>query len=142
MKNKYFVLTVFLLFAGSVFSGCEHNQEDAKEDVKQANQAMIEAQTQFEKEWQQFKNDAELIIEANQKKINDFNTAMKATSENFKDKYENQVLTLEQNNIELQKKLNDYKYEGKDNWEKFKLKFNNDMDSIEIAITGLFKGKD
>jgi len=142
MKNKYFVLTVFLLFAGSVFSGCEHNQEDAKEDVKQANQAMIEAQTQFEKEWQQFKNDAELKIEANQKKIDDFNVAMKTTSDKFKDKYENEVLTLEQNNIELQKKLNDYKYEGKDNWENFKQEFNNDMDSIEIAITGLFKGKD
>ena len=141
MKYKYFILAVFLLIAGSVFSGCENNREDAKEDVKQANQAMIEEQTQFEKEWKQFKNDAELKIEANQKKINDFNTAMKATSENFKDKYENQVLTLEQNNIELQKKLNDYKYEGKDNWEKFKLKFNDDMKSVEIAITGLFKEK-
>ena len=141
MKYNYFVLTVFLLFAGLVFTGCENNQENAKEDVKQANQAMIEEQTQFEKEWKQFKNDAELKIEANQEKINDFNTAMKATSENFKDKYENQVLTLEQNNIELQKKLNDYKYEGKDNWEKFKLKFNDDIKSVEIAITGLFKEK-
>lgn len=142
MKNKYFILTVFLLFAGSVFTGCENNRENAKEDVKQANQAMIEEQAQFEKEWKQFKNDAELKIEANQKKIDDFNEAMKATSENFKDKYENKVLTLEQNNIELKKKLNDYKYEGKDNWENFKRKFNNDVDSIEIAITGLFKEKD
>jgi hypothetical protein len=142
MKNKYFILAVFLLIAGSVFTGCENNREDAKEEVKQANQAMIEAQAQFEKEWQQFKNDAELKIEANQKKIDDFKVAMKTTTEKFKAKYENEVLTLEQNNIELKKKLNDYKYEGKDNWENFKQEFNNDMDSIEIAITGLFKGKD
>lgn len=142
MKNKYFVSAVFLLLAGSVFTGCENNREDAKEDVKQANQAMIEEQAQFEKEWQQFKNDAELKIEANQKKIDDFNMAMKATSEKFKEKFENEVLTLEQNNIELKKKLNDYKYEGKDNWENFKQKFNNDMDSIGNAITGLFKEKD
>ena len=83
MKYKYFILAVFLLIAGSVFSGCENNREDAKEDVKQANQAMIETQAQFEKEWQQFKNEAELKIEANQKKIDDFNIAMKATSEQF-----------------------------------------------------------
>ena len=142
MKFKYFILAVFLLIAGSVFSGCENNREDAKEDVKQANQAMIETQAQFEKEWQQFKNEAELKIEANQKKIDDFKVAMKTTTEKFKAKYENEVLTLEQKNIELKKNLNDYKYEGKDNWENFKQKFNNDMDSIGNAITGLFKEKD
>ncbi len=142
MKNKYFFLTVFLLIAGSVFTGCKDNGEDSKDDVKQANQAMIEAQAQFEKDWQQFKNSAELRIEANQKKIDDFNAAMKATSQKFKDKYENEVLTLEQNNIGLQKKLNDYKYEGKNNWENFKQKFNNDMDNVEKAITDLFKEKD
>jgi hypothetical protein len=142
MKNKYFILAVFLLIAGSVFTGCENNREDAKEEVKQANQAMIEAQAQFEKEWQQFKNDAELKIEANQKKIDDFKVAMKATSDKFKDKYENEVLTLEQNNIELKKKLNVYKYEGKDNWENFKQEFSNDIDSIGNTITGLFKEKD
>jgi hypothetical protein len=141
MKNKYFVLVVFLLIAGSVFTGCENNRENAKEEVKQANQAMIEAQAQFEKEWQQFKNDAELKIEANQKKIDDFKVAMKTTTEKFKAKYENEVLTLEQNNIELKKKLNNYKYEGKDNWENFKQKFNNDMDSIGNAIIGLFTEK-
>lgn len=142
MKNKYFILAVILLFAGLVFTGCENNRENATEDVKQANQSMIESQVQFEKEWQQFKNDAELKIESNQKKIDDFNEAMKSTSEKFKDKYENEVLTLEQNNIELKKKLNDYKYEGKDNWENFKQEFNNDMDSIGNAITDLFNEKD
>jgi hypothetical protein len=141
MKKKYFILAVFLLFAGSVFTGCENNREDNEEDVKQANQAMIEAQAQFEKDWQQFKNAAELRIEANQKKIDDFNIAMKATSEQFKDKYENELLTLEQNNIELKKKLNDYKYAGKENWDNFKQKFNNDMDSIGNAIIGLFTEK-
>ena len=141
MKYKYFILAVFLLIAGSVFSGCENNREDAKEDVKQANQAMIETQAQFEKEWQQFKNEAELKIEANQKKIDDFKVAMKTTTEKFKAKYENEVLTLEQKNIELKKNLNNYKYEGKDNWENFKQKFNNDMDSIGNAITGLFTEK-
>jgi hypothetical protein len=141
MKNKYFILAIFLVFAGSVFTGCENNRENATEDVKQANQSMIESQVQFEKEWQQFKNDAELKIESNQKKIDDFNVAMKATSDKFKDKYENEVLTLEQNNIGLQKKLNDYKYEGKDNWEKFKKDFNNEVDTVVVALDDIFKNK-
>ena len=141
MKNKYFVLAVFMLIAGSVFTGCEKNRGDATEEVKQANQDMMDAQTQFEKDWQQFKSDAELKINANQQKIDDFKVAMKTTSTKFKAKYENEVLTLEQNNIELKKKLNDYKYEGKANWDEFKLSFNNDMDSVGNTLNDIFSKK-
>jgi hypothetical protein len=141
MKNKYFILAVILLIAGSVFTGC-NNRDNAKEEVEKANQAMIDAQTQFEKEWQQFKTDVELKIDANQKQIDELKTAMKKTSTKFKAKYENQVLTLEQNNIELRKKLNDYKYEGKDNWEIFKVKFNQEVDTVTAAINDIFSKKD
>ena len=140
MKNKHFILAAILLIAGALLTGCDNSRE--KEKVKQANQEMVDAQAQYEKEWQQFKSDIELKINANQKNIDDFKTAMKKTSKKFKAKYENQVLTLEQKNIELKKKLNDYKYEGKDNWEQFKQKFNNDIDSVGSAIKGLFEKKD
>jgi outer membrane murein-binding lipoprotein Lpp len=142
MKNKYFIMAAVLLIAGLLLTGCENNRDDAKDNVKQANQDMKDAQAQFDKEWQQFKSDVELKINANQKKIDDFNAAMKTTSKKFKDKYENKVLTLEQKNIELKKKLNDYKYDGKDSWEKFKQEFNNDMDSVGNALKGLFEKKD
>jgi hypothetical protein len=66
---------------------------------------------------------------------------MKSTSDKFKAKYENQVLTLEQKNIELKKKLNEYKYEGKDKWEEFKRDFNADVDVVGNAIKGLFEKK-
>ncbi len=142
MKSRYFILAVVLLIAGSVFTGCEDNQDTAKEEVKKANQDMIDAQTQFEKEWQQFKSDTELIIDANQKQIDDFKAAMKTTSAKFKAKYENQVLTLEQNNIELKKKLNDYKYAGKDNWEEFKRDFNREVNTVVDALNEIFKNKE
>ena len=142
MKNKHLILAAILLIAGSLLTGCENNRETAKEKVKQADQEMVEAQAQYEKEWQQFKNDTESIINANQKNIDDFKTAMKTTSKKFKAKYQNEVLTLEQKNIELQKKLNDYRYEGKDNWEKFKQEFNNDLASVGNALKGLFEKKD
>jgi len=141
MKNKYFIFAVFLLIAGALLTGCEKNRENAKEKVSQANRDMADAQAQFDKDWEQFKNDAELKINANQKNIDDFKIAMKKTSKKFRAKYENQVLTLEQKNIELKKDLNAYKYEGKDNWEQFKQKLNNNIDSVGNALKGIFEKK-
>ncbi|MBK7631200.1 MAG: hypothetical protein IPJ23_10970 [Ignavibacteriales bacterium] len=141
MKNKLFLLAGILLIVGLSFTGC-NNRENAKDDVEQANQDMIDAQVQFEKDWQQFKSDAEVRINDNQQKIDDFKIAMKTTSTKFKAKYENEVLTLEQKNIELKKKLNDFKYERKENWEEFKKAFNNDMDFLGNSLNDIFSKKD
>lgn len=140
MKNKYFIAAVSLLVAGLIFTGCD-NRDNAKDNVEKANQDMIDAQVQFEKEWQQFKSDAELKINTNQQKIDDFKVAMKTTSAKFKAKYENEVLTLEQKNIELKKKLNDFKYNQKEDWEDFKKAFNNNMDSVGTALKDIFSKK-
>jgi outer membrane biogenesis lipoprotein LolB len=142
MKNKYFILSAIALITVSLLTGCEKSGENAQEQVKKANQEMLDAQTQFDNEWQQFKNDAEMKISANEKKIDEFKVAMKTTSKKFRTKYENTILTLEQKNIELQKKLNDYQYEGKENWVKFKQAFNNDMDSVGNVINDIFSKKD
>ena len=142
MKNKYFIMAGTLLIAGLVIISCNDNRENAKDNVKQANQDMIDAQVQFEKDWQQFKSNAELRITENQQQINDFKAAMKSTSSKFKARYENEVLTLEQKNIELKKKLNDFKYERKENWEEFKTNFNNDMDVLGNALSDIFSKKD
>lgn len=141
MKKNYFIAAVILLIAGLSFTGC-NNKENAKDNVEKANQDMIDAQVQFEKDWQQFKSDAEIRINENQQKIDDFKTAMKSTSTRFKAKYENEVLSLEQKNIELKKKLNDFKYERKENWEEFKTTFNNDMDVVANALNDIFSKKD
>jgi transcription-repair coupling factor (superfamily II helicase) len=106
MKNHYLIISVIFLIAGSVFIGCD-NRDNTKEEVEKANQEMIDTQAQFEKEWQQFKSDTELKIDANQKQIDDIKAAMQTTTAKFKAKYENRVLTLEQKNIELRKNLNE-----------------------------------
>jgi len=142
VKNIYLIISVILLITGSIFTGCQNNQDNAQENVKKANQEMIDAQAQFEKEWQQFKTETELKIDANQKKIDDFKAAMKTTTAKFKAKYENQVLTLEQKNIELKKSMNEYRYEGKDNWEKFKIDFNREVDTVVVALNEIFTKKD
>ena len=50
MKNKYFIFAVLLLIAGVLLTGCEKTRENAKEKVKQANQDMVDAQAQYDKE--------------------------------------------------------------------------------------------
>ena len=141
MKTKYLILAGSLLIAGLFFTGCTDNRDNTKDNVEQVNQDMIDAQRQFEQDWQEFKSNAELRINSNQQKIADFKAAMKSTSNRFKAKYENEVLTLEQKNIELRKQLNDFKYERKENWEVFKTTFNNDMDVVSNPLNDLFSKK-
>ena len=102
---------------------------------------MKDAQVQYEKEWQQFKSDAELKISANEKSINEFKAKMKTEGTKFKAKYEKEVAVLERKNIELKKKISEYKYEGKDNWEEFKREFNHDLDVVGNAIKDIFAKK-
>ena len=146
MKSKSFILTIIVLIAISVLTGCNVNREkkveDAKENVKQANQELKEAQAEYEKEWQQFRYDAEVKIRANEKSIDELKTEILIASSKFKAKYEKEVVVLEQKNIELKKKISEYKYEGKDKWEEFKREFNHDMDIIGKTLKDLFTKKD
>ena len=138
MKNKYFTAAVILFIAGAVFTGCNNNREkveNAEENVKKANQELIDAKAQYEKEWNQFKTDAELKISA-------FKALIKTASGKSKAKYEKEVMELEQKNVELRKKLNEYKYEGKDSWETFKKDFNDGLDYIGNTLNDIFTKKD
>ncbi|MEJ2615930.1 MAG: hypothetical protein P8Z35_13305 [Ignavibacteriaceae bacterium] len=145
MKNKHFILVIIWLIAGAMLAGCSNNRDkskDDKENVKQAAQDLKDEQAQFDKEWQQFKNEAELKISDNEKRINDFKAEIQKTSTKFKSKYANRVLTLEQKNIELKKMINNYTYTGKDNWKEFKQAFSNNIDSVGNALNDLFAKKD
>lgn len=146
MKNKYFIFTLLLSIAGIVVVSCnvdrEGKVEDAKENVIEANQDLKEAQALYEKEWQQFKTDAELKIDANQKNIDELKTEIKTASSKFKAKYEKEVFALEQKNAELRISINEYKYEGKDKWEEYKRDFNNNMDVIAGRLKDFFSEKE
>lgn len=146
MKHKYFILTAIVFFAGALLTGCNTNREekveDAKENVEQANQDLKDARAEYEKDWQQFKTDAELKISANEKKISDFKALIKTSSGKSKAKYEKEVKELEQRNVESRKKLSEYKYEGKDSWETFKKDFNDGLDNIGYTLNEIFTKKE
>jgi len=146
MKIKYLILTVIMLIAGSILTGFNMNRDKIVKDVqdngKQANQGLKNAKTGFDKEWHEFKSDAELKINANEKRIKEFKMKIKASSKEFKRNYDKEVVVLEKKNVELKKKINEYKFESKDKWEEFKLGFNKDMDVVGKSIKDLFAKKD
>ena len=142
MKHKYFILTVIIFIAGSIFAGCNNNrEEDVADTVKQANEDLNEAKIQFENEWEEFKSNVESAINTNEQRIADLKKEMKGTSDEFKTKYENRILTLEQKNIELKKRLNAYTYEGKEDWQEFKNEFSDKIDSLDNALSEIFENK-
>src|ERR1035437_8498713 len=138
MKN--IILTVILLIAGLVLTGFYINRDKKIENVqdngKQANQGMKKEKAKFDKEWKEFKSNAEL------KRNAEFKVKIKTVSVEVKANYDKEITVLEQKNVELKKKINEYKYEGKGKWEDFKRGFNNDMDVVGKSIKDLFAKKD
>jgi hypothetical protein len=130
----------------SLLTGFYMNQ-DAKvkvqqDDGKQAHQGLKKVKTGFEQEWQEFKSDAELKINANEKRIAEFKVKIKTEGKEFKAKYDKDVVVLEQKNAGLKKKINEFKFESKDKWVEFKYGFNKDMDIVGKSIKDLFAKKD
>jgi hypothetical protein len=144
MKNKYFILSAFILIAGTAIIGKNINIGKTAENANsnQKNQVLENTQTGFDKDWKNFKVDAKLKIKANEESIAEFKVKMKKEGKIFKAKYKKEVAVLEQKNVELKNKLREYKYEGKDKWEEFKIGFNHDMDAVGNSIKDLFVKKD
>lgn len=146
MKKKYFIFAIIGFLAGAVLTSCnidrEKKVEEAKENAQQANKELRDAQADYEKEWQQFKSDAEFRIRTNDNRIEEFKEELKTANGKFKAKYEKEVVSLALKNIELKTKIREYKYEGKDKWEEFKKSFNHDMDVVGETLHDVFSKKD
>jgi hypothetical protein len=135
-----------VLIAGSILTGFNINRDkivkDLQDNSKQANPGLKKAKTGFDKEWKEFKSNAELKINANEKRIGEFKVKIKTSSKEVKAKYDKEVIVLEQKDIDLKNKINEYKFESKDKWEEFKRVFNNDMEVVGKSIKDLFAKKD
>ena len=146
MINKNLISTVLLLIAGLILTGFYTNLDKKVKNVqdngKQANQGVKKEKTKFDKEWKEFKSNAEIKINSNEKRIGEFKVKIKTAGKDVKVKYDKEITVLEQKNVGLKKKINEYKYEGKDKWEEFKLGFNHDMDAVGKSLKDFFAKKD
>ena len=135
-----------MLIAGLILTGFYTNLDkkvkNAQDNGKQANQGVKKEKTKFDKEWKEFKVNAEVKINANEKRIGEFKVRIKTASKEVKADYDKEITVLEQKNVELKQKIKEYKYEGKDKWEEFKQGFNRDMDIVGKALKDLWAKKD
>jgi len=148
MQIKYFILTIIVLITGSKLVGYNNpGMKSGADVIAMVNQSGqdVKKQDDSKSDWQQFKIDAKIRIDANEQKIIKFNADMKADiksdGKKVKKGYKKEVVRLEKQNNELKNKLEEYKYDSKENWMKFKKGFNHDMDAVGNSINNLFTKK-
>ena len=137
MKSLKFVLSAFILFAGSGLISCNSSAEKvekAETEVKEANENLDEANAEYLADVEKFKAETNQKIADNAKSIADFNAKIATDKKEAKAEYKEKIAALELKNTDMQKKIADYKADGKDGWAKFKEEFNHDMDELGKAL--------
>jgi len=140
------VATAFL--TGTILTGCQSsaqreasardNLQEAKQDLKDVQKdANAEVQKLADaKEWETFKNNAEITIRNNEIRIGDLKVKLHKQGTVLDPMYEKKIETLEQQNKDLKKRIEDYEKSQSD-WETFKREFNHDMDELGKALKDL-----
>lgn len=145
MNRRIYALTVLVLIAVIALIGCnrthEKKVEAAEENADKANKELMSARADYSSEWQQFKDEANLRIKANQDRIERYKADLKTADGKAKLKYEKEVGVLEQKNIELGKRIDTFKYDSKNNWEEFKRDFSRDADELGKTLKSLLPDK-
>lgn len=78
-------------------------------------------------EWQEFKEQANILIQQNKIRIDEMKASAKATGDNSLD-------AIEEKNKQLQNKLESYKNDASEDWETFKAGFNQDKDELRREL--------
>lgn len=140
MKKSILIFTSVTLLSGMVFLGCKSTSEK----VDNAEQAVIDANSELEQANQEYLADIENYrtetsskIEANNQSIADFNLRIEKEKKEVKDDYKKKIAELESKNSDMKKKMDEYKADGKEKWEAFKTEFSHDMDELGAAFKDL-----
>ncbi len=78
-------------------------------------------------EWQEFKEQGNILIQQNKIRIDELKASAKATGDNSLD-------AIEEKNKQLQTKLESYKNDASEDWEAFKAGFNQDKDDLRREL--------
>jgi len=78
-------------------------------------------------EWQEFKEQGNILIQQNKIRIDELKASAKATGDNSLD-------AIEAKNSQLQTKLESYKNDASEDWEAFKAGFNEDKEELRREL--------
>jgi hypothetical protein len=162
MKPKIAALTITILIAGILLTGCgEKSKQDAtkvKDDLKELNKDLKQGakdsaediKITITEDWVKFKTASESAIENTEKNIKNLRERITKTDKKERKKLNIQLDELEQRHIILKDKLvvrsekfkeNKIEFNEKtqENEQAFEQEFNHDMEALGIALNGLFK---
>jgi hypothetical protein len=145
MKKPSAIIIAGLFAVVAVAAACDtpaEKVEDAKEKVQDAKDNLKSVKTdslnsavktENAAEWQSFKNESDLKIDANKIRIEEIKAKIKKAGPKSTAAYEGRIDSLQQRNEALKARM--YSYEnGKTDWESFKSEFNHDMDGLAAAL--------
>ena len=137
MKTTIIKLTVLAFLGCGLLSNCNtpaQKVENAQDGVAKAEADLNKANEEYLADIENYKKEAALKIEANNKSIADFNARMANEKAEAKADYKDKINAIEQKNSDLKKKMEGYQAQGKDQWDKFKTEFSRDMDELGTAF--------
>ena len=148
MKKTMFTLAVAMFMAGTLISGCQSSAEKVKiaeEKVQDAQNKVVEAQLNLDQALkdsiQNFRNESEAQITANDKNIAEFKVKISKEKAEFRARDERRLAELERQNAIMKQQLEEFKEDNKENWEKFRNKFSHDMKQMGTAFHDFWTGK-
>ena len=148
MKKSIIIFAITVFTVGFSFTSCKSNAEkeaDATEKVDEANADLekVEDDTKTDAsnkandaEWQTFKKEAGMSIDANQNRIEELTVAMNKPGSTFDASYKSTINSLKDKNEALKSKITDYENNQTD-WDSFKREFNSDMTELGQAFKDL-----
>lgn len=130
------VKTIFLtgLITVGVLS-CNENRERPVEPKVIDRTDNVEVSTpEYDREWEAFRNEAELRINDNERKIKRIEDEKLEAKKDGNDEYNSRIADLKERNNRLRTRMKEYKKDGNKKWEDFKREFNHDMDELGKAL--------
>lgn len=135
-KNLYLYSTLIALAFGC--KSPNEQADDAKDDLKEAQQERAEAQSEYDatqasdtSDYAKLKAGTKKIIADNEQRIAEFKVRLAKENAESRKKLQTQIDSLEARNERLGKQLDAYKAEGEAKWDAFKTRIQKSVDDIE-----------
>lgn len=143
IKKSIFILAVSTFMVGMLGTSCKSNTEkeadaavEATNEAKQDEMIDEKISKNDQAEWENYKNETEAKIKANEQLISDLRLEIKNSNKKYDDAYLKNIDLIEKRNADLRIKINGYQNIESD-WDSFKTEFNHDLDELGKSINDL-----
>jgi hypothetical protein len=137
MKKTILTLAITMVMAGASLTAIgQQNKKAAKarKEVADAKKDLREAKIDSAADYQRFNTEAQVQIMDNDKKIAELRAQKASDNKEIKEKYDKQVLALEQKNNNLKTKIKGSSTTKTDRWAAFKREFTHDINEFGKAF--------